>query len=31
MFTGFITSLKPHTYIPYNAFMLLAILCYEYV
>jgi len=31
MVIGVITSLKPHIYIPYNGFMLLTILCYEYV
>jgi len=31
MVIGAITSLKPHIYIPYNGFMLLTILCYEYI
>lgn len=31
MVIGVITYLKPHIYIPYNGFMLLAILCYEYI
>jgi len=31
MVIGAITSLKPHIYIPYNGFMLLALLCYEYL
>lgn len=31
MFIGGITSLKPHIYILDDGFMLLALLCYEYV
>jgi len=31
MVIGAITSLKPHIYIPYNGFMLLTIICYEYL